>query len=155
MIIRPKPLAGSNFSKFGKIVKSPNGQPTSQASDFKFWSNIANYEISGLTEIGICTVYKQQRNFIKNMERHLYTPEILIPIDAPFVIPLLKDSDVEEQAEAFQVNIGEVVIIDKAVWHGACLPIGKEQSSYFVIFKKETPKEDVDKKEIREFELIF
>jgi ureidoglycolate hydrolase len=153
--IKPKQITEDNFKKFGKVVKSPKGEPTAQADDFKFWSNIANYAIDGSTEIGICTVYKQPMNLINGMERHLQTPEILIPIDAPFVLPLLKEGDSEEAAEAFQVNIGEVVVIDKAVWHGACLPVGKEESSYFVIFRKDTPNEDVYKKEITEFEIKF
>lgn len=151
--INSKPITEDNFKKFGKVVKSPKGEPTAQAADFKFWSDITNYEIDGSTEIGICTVYKQSKNIIAGMERHLLTPEILIPIDAPFVLPLLKDGESEEQVETFQVGIGEAVVIDKAVWHGACLPVGKEESSYFVIFRKGTPSEDVYKKEIKEIEL--
>lgn len=153
--INSKPITEDNFKKFGRVVKPPKGDPTAEAADFKFWSDIANYEIDGSTEIGICKVYKQPKNIINGMERHLLTPEILIPIDAPFVLPLLKDGETEEQSEAFQVDIGEAVVIDKAVWHGACLPIGKEESSYFVIFRKGTPKEDVYKIEIKEFELQF
>lgn len=153
--LNSKLITEENFKKFGKVVKSPKSDPTAQAADFKFYSDIANYEIDGSTEIGICTVYKQPKNIIEGMERHLNTPEILIPIDAPFVLPLLKDGETEEQSEAFQVDIGEAVIIDKAVWHGACLPVGKEESSYFVIFRKGTPNEDVYKKEIKEFELQF
>ena len=149
--MKPKIITEENFKKFGRVVKSQNGEPTSQAEDYKFWSDIANYEITGETEIGICTVYKQNKDIINGMERHLETPEILIPIDAPFVLPLLKEG--EENADAFLVNIGEAVVIDKGVWHGACLPVGKTESSYFVIFKKDTPNQDVYKKEIEEFEI--
>ncbi|MCF8260912.1 MAG: ureidoglycolate lyase [Melioribacteraceae bacterium] len=155
MVIKPKQITEDNFKKFGKVVKSPKSEPTAQAVDYKFWSDIANYEIDGATEIGICTVYKQPKNIINGMERHLLTPEILIPIDAPFVLPLLIEGEEEDASEAFQVCIGEVVVIDIAVWHGACLPVGKDASSYFVIFRKGTPKEDVYKKEITEFELQF
>jgi ureidoglycolate hydrolase len=56
-------------------------------------------------------------------------------------------------AEAFLCSPGEAVVIDKAVWHGACLPFGKDQSSYFVIFRKGTPHEDVQKKEINPIEI--
>ncbi|MFO7448308.1 MAG: ureidoglycolate lyase [Ignavibacteriaceae bacterium] len=137
-----------NFSRFGKVVKPPSGEPTSQAHDYKFWSDIADYNINGETEIGICTVYKQEENSISGMERHLRTPEILIPIDAPFVLPVLKDGDDESKAQAFKINIGEAIVIYNSVWHGACLPVGKDVSSYFVIFRKRTPFEDVEKKTI-------
>lgn len=154
MKLKPEKISSENFSKFGKVVTSPKGKPTSEAADYKFWSNIAGYLIEGETEIGICTVYKQPKNEIKGMERHQRTPEILIPIDAPFTLPLLLDGEGEDKAKAFQCNIGEAVVINKAVWHGACLPVGKAASSYFVIFRKGTPHDDVEKKEIKTIEIL-
>lgn len=153
MKIKSKHISPENFKKFGRVVTFAEGEPTSQAADYKFWSDIVNYRIDGSTEIGICTVYKQLKNEISGMERHLRTPEILIPIDAPFTLPLLLEGEDEEKAEAFQCNLGEAVVINEAVWHGACLPVGKDESSYFVIFRKGTPHEDVEKKAIRAIEI--
>jgi hypothetical protein len=39
------------------------------------------------------------------VERHLRTPEILIPIDAPFVLPVFRMKGVP--LEYFQVDVGE------------------------------------------------
>jgi ureidoglycolate hydrolase len=138
----------SNFIRYGKIVSTPEGQPTSEGADYRFWSDIAGYKIEGETEIGICIVYKQENIDINNVERHLRTPEILIPIDAPFILPVVNKKD-NNKLEYFQVDIGEAVVINEAVWHGPCLPVGKEQSSYFVIFRRKTPFEDVEKKSIK------
>lgn len=143
-----KKITDLNFQKFGKVVKTPSGTPTSESKDYKFWSDIADYLIDGETEIGICTVYKQPESILNGMERHLRTPEILIPIDAPFALPVLRDGDDEESTEIFKVEQGESVVINNGIWHGACLPLNKEQSSYFVIFRKGTPVEDVEKKDI-------
>lgn len=153
MKIKSQHISTENFKKFGKVVTTPKANPTSQAADYKFWSDIANYNIEGDTEIGICTVYKQLVNEITGMERHLRTPEILIPIDAPFTLPLLLEGENEENAKAFQCNLGEAVVINRAVWHGACFPVGKNESSYFVIFRKGTPHEDVEKKNIKTIEM--
>jgi ureidoglycolate lyase len=153
MKIKPQHITPENFKKFGKAVTAPEGTPTSQSADYKFWSDIADYYIEGETEIGICTVYNQPKNEITGMERHLRTPEILIPIDAPFTLPLLLEGEGETRAEAFQCSPGEAVVVDKGVWHGACLPLGKTQSSYFVIFRKGTPHEDVEKKNLIPFEV--
>ncbi|MGE5352411.1 MAG: ureidoglycolate lyase [Acidobacteriota bacterium] len=146
-------ITGENFLKFGKVVTFPEGSPTSEAKDYKFWSDIASYHIDGDTEIGICTVFRQPESEINGMERHLDTPEVLIPIDAPFTLPLLLEGDKEEDAKAFQVNVGEAVVINSGVWHGACLPFKVEKSSYFVIFRRRTPYEDVEKKDIRTLEI--
>lgn len=153
MKIKSEHINEDNFRNFGRVVTAPKDQPTSQAKDYKFWSDIANYQIQGETEIGICTVYKQPETKINGMERHLNTPEILIPIDAPFRLPLLLPGDNENNVKAFEVGIGEAVVINKAVWHGACIPVEKDESSYFVIFRRNTPHEDVEKKDIQVIEI--
>ena len=155
MRIRAKHVTPKNFSAFGRVVAPPPSKPTSQAQDYKFWSDIADYTIEGDTEIGICTVFRQRKAEITAMERHLRTPEILIPIDAPFVLPLLIDGTVDRDAQAFRVDLGEAVVIERAVWHGACLPVGKKASSYFVIFRKRTPHEDVEKRRVLPFDIVF
>jgi ureidoglycolate hydrolase len=155
MKIKTRHISEKNFSPFGRLVTLPKIKPTSEAVDYRFWSDIANYAIDGETEIGICTVYKQRKALITGMERHMRTPEILIPIDGPFVLPLLLDGACEDEACAFAVDPGEAVVINIAVWHGACLPKGKKQSSYFVIFRRNTPHEDVQKTSVHPFEIIM
>lgn len=155
MAIKAKRISPDNFKKFGKVVNSPTGKPTSEAADYKFWSDIADYKIEGETEIGICTVYRQKENIISGMERHLKTPEILIPIDGAFIVPLLIEGEDISESEAFRVNIGEAVKINDGVWHGACLPVDKVESSYFVIFRKGTPHIDVYKKDIQPVKITF
>ncbi len=155
MKIRARHITTQNFASFGRIVIAPRGRPTSQAAEYKFWSDIADYAIEGETEIGMCTVYRRRTQEISGMERHLRTPEILIPIDAPFVLPLLSDGAPEKDVKAFRVDLGEAVVINNGVWHGACLPVRKKSSSYFVIFRKQTPHEDVEKKPVQPFEIAL
>jgi len=151
--ITPAHITPENFARYGKIVTAPTVQPTSQASGYKFWSDLADYHIFGETEIGLCTAYAQPGEEISGVEHHKATPEILIPIDAPFVLPLFDDA--RGKAEAFHVNIGEAVVINTGVWHGACLPVGKNEVTYFVIFRKGTPHEDVMKKPIDPVKILM
>jgi ureidoglycolate lyase len=147
--LRPIPVDGEIFSRFGAVVLSPGGSPTSQAGDYKFWSDIAHYEIQGETEVGLCQVFRQESNVITGMERHLKTPELLIPIDAPFALPLLLDGS--PSASVFLVRPGQAVAIHTGVWHGACLPVGASSSWYFVIFRRGTPVSDVHKRPVEPF----
>ena len=139
----------NTFERYGKVFKIPEENPTAQAMGFTFWSDVTNYHIQGETEIGWCTVYKQATTQIAEVERHLRTPEILIPLDAPFILPVLLEGDSDDQVQAFKVNVGEAIIIGDGVWHSACVPVGKTTSSYFVIFRRKTSQEDVIKKTIR------
>ena len=131
------------------MVTSPAATPTtSEGPDYKFWSDIAHYQVGGETEIGICTVYAQPASRVSGVERHLRTPEILIPIDGPFILPLVREEGGKDVVEAFRVEIGEAVVINTGVWHGPCLPAAQERESYFVIFRRGTPLEDVEKKTV-------
>jgi len=151
MILRPVPVNDAAFGRFGKVVLSPRDVPTSEAKDYKFWSDIAHYEIRGETEIGLCQVFRQPVNTITGMERHLRTPEILIPIDAPFVLPLVLEGTCSDEAGVFRVEPGQAVVINPGVWHGACLPVGAPSSWYFVVFRRGTPMTDVEKQPVEPF----
>jgi ureidoglycolate lyase len=150
-VITPKDISDANFKKYGKIVILPDVKPTSEDKTHKFWSDIAHYHIEGNTEIGLCTVYKQASAVLNSLERHANTPEILIPADASFVLPLQRED--ENHVEAFAVNPGEAVVIDKGIWHGPCIPRHTSECTYFVIFKHKTPHEDVQFKEIQPVEI--
>ena len=155
MKINSVPVTRRNLGKYGQLVTRPSSRPTSQAVDYKFWSDLAHYFIHGETEIGLCTVFQQPHNIITGMERHLKTPEILIPIDAPFILPLLLENDQESRVRAFMVGLGQAVVIDAAVWHGASLPAEGKQCTYFVIFGRKTPFQDVEKKQLRPIEISW
>jgi ureidoglycolate hydrolase len=134
-------------------VLSPTGKPTSEGTDYTYWSDLAHYVINGETEIGLCHVYRQPRAEIRGMERHLRTPELLIPIDGPFLLPLLLEGQPSSEARVFRVNVGEAIVMDPGVWHGACFPADRETSSYFVIFRRKTPFEDIEKKDVDPFHI--
>jgi ureidoglycolate hydrolase len=151
MAIKSQPLTVEKFERFGKVVSLPKQKPTSEDKTYKFWSDIANYHIEGKTEIGLCTVYQQEVTIINNLEKHIDTPEILFPVDAPFILPLQKEGD--GSPEAFTVIPGEAVVIESGVWHGACIPVGVSECTYFVIFKQDTPQTDVFIKDIEPVEI--
>ncbi len=155
MTLRPKHATPKNFADFGSVALRPSGKPTSQSSDYTYWSDLAHYQVGGETEIGVCTVFARRGPSIEGMERHLRTPEVLIPIDAPFVVPLLHDGLPSTQPRAFRVDVGEAVVIAEGIWHGACLPVGKKTSSYFVVFRRGTPGEDVEKKAVEPFKIAL
>jgi ureidoglycolate hydrolase len=151
MNITAKRATSAGVAPFGSVVKAPAGSPASEGAGYRFWSDIAHYRIEGETEIGLCTVFDRPGTAIDTVERHMKTPEILIPIDAPFVVPLMIDGNESSGPEAFSVDPGEAIVISGGVWHGACLPVGKRESSYFVIFRRGTPGEDVQKKTVTPF----
>lgn len=146
--IIPKRISPRNFADFGTMLRAPVKPPTAEDQTFKYWSDLASYHVEGETEIGWCTVYRQEGRPITWMERHEQTPELLIPIDAPFILPVMRKENGPDSIEAFQVEIGEAVVIGQNVWHTACQPAAGDQATYFVIFRRGTPAEDVIKTDV-------
>jgi ureidoglycolate lyase len=134
-----------SFAPYGKVVLAPAAEPTAADASFRYWSDLAHYGIDGETEIGLCTVYRQPEPRVTWMERHDRTPEFLIPIDVPFLLPVMGDG---ENVEVFRVDPGEAVVIATGVWHSACHPVDADEATYFVVFRRGTPAEDVIKQDI-------
>jgi ureidoglycolate lyase len=133
------------FARFGSVVPAPTQEPTAAGNTFRYWSDLAHYRIEGETEIGLCTVYLQDAPRVTWMERHDKTPEFLIPADGPFLLPVMGDTG---EVEIFRVEPGEAVVVGAGVWHSACLPVEGASATYFVVFRRGTPREDVIKHDI-------
>lgn len=143
-IMQAKAITPENFSEFGRVARPPTDDPLAADETFKFWSDVAHFEIPGETEIGFCTVYGRSGR-VDWMERHDRTPELLVPIDGPFVLPVMTD---DGRLGAFRADPGTAVVIGQGVWHGACHPVESDETTYFVIFRRGTPQEDVTKQDI-------
>lgn len=148
MTIDVQRINSENFRPFGSVARPPGGEPLAADETFEYWSDVARFEIPGRTEIGYCKVY--ERRTVEWMEQHVHTPEILIPADRPFILPVMSD---DGRVAAFEVDTGVAVVIGKGVWHSACLPVGGAHATYFVIFRRGTPHEDVAKREIDQIEI--
>lgn len=143
--IQPMPLAPEPFAPFGRVAVRPESEPTAADRTFAFWSDVTRLDIDGAAEIGYCTVRRQERDVVDWVERHDRTPELLVPIDAPFVLPVMGD---DGRVRAFRVDLGQAVVIGRGVWHSACKPVGAREATYFVVFRRGTPREDVVKKDV-------
>ena len=141
----PQPLTAASFAPYGRAVRPPSGAPTAEDATFRYWSDAAHYGIDGETEVGYCTVYRQDAPAVTWMERHDRTPELLVPIDGPFLLPVMDEDD---RVETFRVEPGEAVVIGPGVWHSACHPVEGDAVTYFVLFRRGTPQEDVTKKAV-------
>ncbi len=149
--VRTERVTAESFRPFGKVFQRPTDGPLVETDAVSFWSDLAHFEINGETEVGWCVV-RAHDSPIDWFERHTQTPELLIPVDAPMILPVM---DSESNIAAFRVEVGEAVIIARDVWHSACLPAdGHPSSSYFVIFRRGTPANDVAKTTVGDFRIV-
>lgn len=140
-------IDGDNFRPYGVVASLGDVPPLAENGQFRFWSDLASYTVEGETEIGYCTVRRPTGDVVDWMEAHERTPEVLVPIDWPFILPVM---DQDGAVAAFEVQPGEAVVIKQGVWHSACIPVGRSEASYLVLFRRRTPHDDVSKRTIDE-----
>jgi len=160
LTIKVKKITPTSFAKFGKVADAKIKPPLVDAENLKFWTTITTYTVDGETEIALCQV-KKSVDSVEMLERHVKTPEILVPIEGDFILPVapagnLQDPEETPEAssvEAFLVRSDQAVVMEKGVWHTAPIPIG-EETSFFVIFRKETTKQDAAFKKLKNDETV-
>lgn len=142
----PEKLTADAFRPFGSVFEPPGGPPLASDETFSFWSDLTSFAIDGEAEMGLCTVSAGDRPTVSWMERHMRTPEILLPQGRPFLLPVMESEG--REVRIFRVAADQAVVIGTGVWHSVCLPAGSEDISYVVIFRRGTPHEDVEKIDI-------
>ncbi|MEM2969870.1 MAG: ureidoglycolate lyase [Candidatus Bathyarchaeia archaeon] len=133
---------------------------TDGMGNIKFQPTIVSFYIDGEIEIGLCQV-KKDSNTLKFMEKHARTPELIVPIKGSFILPValshnpldVTESPSAADVEAFFVRSNQALVMNNGVWHSAPFPIGKE-TTFFVIFKKDTSKNDVIFKNFKNNEMV-
>jgi ureidoglycolate hydrolase len=123
----------------------------------KFWPALTKYAISGETEVGLCTCFGRPRQ-IEHLERHQNTPEILVPLDGDFLLPVAAVDQPETQngvlsaegVEVIRVKAGTAVVLSSGVWHWAVWPHNRQSVTYLVMFRSHTPNEDLEIKEVKD-----
>jgi ureidoglycolate lyase len=70
-----------------------------------------------------------------HMERHLNTQEALFCMREPVILAVALSSDGDQpraqDVRAFIIRPGDVVVLERAVWHDACRGLGAEATYYW------------------------
>ena len=155
MIVAIKEATPENFQGYGSLVTLPDYPAPLGTDTIRYWPALAKYLIEGETEIGLCTCLERPRQ-VESLERHCNTPEILVPLDDDFILPVAYTPQPVtegnklkvEGVQIMKIRRGTVVILNPGVWHWAVWPDKNKSVTYLVEFKSNTPKEDFEKKDI-------
>jgi ureidoglycolate lyase len=147
MRLQPEQVTIANFRPYGTVVCIPEDrEPTASSDVIDYWSGLACLPAGEPIEVGIATVWSRTEGF-REMERHLQTPELLVPLDNGMVIPIAPAGDVPDPANlrAFVIRPDTAVLLDPGVWHWVPYPLGNS-TSFLVIFRRDTGKNDLEVK---------
>ena len=136
---------GNREYNFFNIIKLKGEKAIFSNEILDFWSPLRY--LNGYSEgyeVGLCRV-KKKFDYFSRMESHKYSQEILIPIDYDMFVPVappLPSPDVNKIIIP-KVKVGEIIVLNEGVWHFAAGPVNSKVLNYFVLLRKNTPKNDL------------
>ena len=131
-------LNEEEFSPYGRILTvHSNFKPNRIGSHWKSYSTSGRFK--DIIKFSICAVEIQNQNaIIHEMERHLNYEELIMSGRSTIYLPVAVSKNINnpqetpkaENVKVFRLCAGEIIILNKGVWHAACYSL-TEKSIYF------------------------
>jgi ureidoglycolate hydrolase len=155
MNIKVAELSKEIYAPFGQFVGSPTHTPTIQDDIVRYWAGLAGFEVDGTIDVGWVTMRKRPM-LLSQLERHLHTVEVAIPLDDVMVLPvalgrepLNYDSKPRpEDIRGFYLRPGQMVTYAPGTWHFGGFPLNKPEASFMVLTRRGTADTDVSMQSI-------
>lgn len=142
MTIILKRLTQETFKNFGQaIIIQDKQNPDIIGDGWDCWYPIGSI-IQEQDLLSGIVLTRPKSHQVKFMERHLDRVEYIISLDHP-IIQVVSLSDPEHpdipsnsKTEAFFLSPGQIVMINKGVWHSAALAFSQELTKYLFLLGK-------------------
>lgn len=122
MKIKAIPANKENFKPFGTYTRVMTDQARSGEGGWKAWTT-PDVCMDDVAHFGF-TKAAGMPFVVDSMERHTKSTELLVCGDKPMVLAVA-DSDPSGRAKtedirAFVISPGEIVVLNRGIWHDAC-----------------------------------
>ena len=145
------PVTEENFEILGQVIKTPDvavREPQLKGDGFYHHAELAFMDTHGPVEWGI-TTFSKRPMITETLEQHFGTPEMLLALDGPFVMPvapkMLRDGkEVPDESKIFAIYVpqGVGVLFDEGQYQWAPFPL-QEKSSVLVGFQPKTWEDNI------------
>lgn len=159
VLIPVKKLTDKLFKPFGKIIQKPIGlKPTISNEMIELYDLDklvgATFDVKG--PIGIGYFETPRRSLAPLLERHVKTPELLIPLEGCSILPIAPASPLDDpeavpdpnRVLGFFMSGEEAVFIHPGVWHFIPNAVTRV-ASFVVVFRSATAETDLDVKDLK------
>lgn len=153
MVLPVERMTEEAFSPYGSILDADRKQPKMKEDFFTFWDGLAEMDILGKTTVALLEVVRRDPEFSK-LERHVRTEEVFFALDRPVVALVGVPTPGQEfpdpkTVKAFRLEPGKGVFLKEGTWHWIPYPL-QGKARLLVLFRKGTPDEDLDIKDLWE-----
>jgi ureidoglycolate hydrolase len=146
-------LTGESFKDYGYVVSSVSGEPMADNAEFKYWGKVSELKMSEFASTGVLLCLKREL-IVKQFERHVHTPEMLVALEGNSIIcfakPSVQGKNQIEAIRAFKVKQGTAIAVHEGAWHWIPYPVDCKESKFLVVFASGTEANDLEVKELDE-----
>jgi ureidoglycolate lyase len=149
MKLKVETLTRDSFAPYGSIVSKPDTSPTSKMEGLDYWAGVSTLpDVQGPFDVGYAVL--EPRPFVQDhFERHMRTPELLMPVDGDMIVVVGHADHPDEPGRlpakdryaAFKVPEGVAIIMKSGVWHWAPFPVDSPLRM-LVIYRSGTAQDD-------------
>lgn len=135
--IKAEKITNENFATFGRFypMANPTGYPL-QGELHRFFPDRLSLGVNCTLAFSPILVKKPAEMLIKQQEYHNTTPEMILPLNDDMIIhcaPASAGALVNENAKAFIVPKGTLVLINTAIWHLCPLPVNEDELCAMIV----------------------
>ncbi|MFP4611841.1 MAG: ureidoglycolate lyase [Spirochaetaceae bacterium] len=147
-----KEINVENAKGYGTLIDNSGTEPTADFTQFAFWNELAEDELSGTVAYGMVQS-KPEGLTATTLERHVHTTELLAPLDGDVILimgkPTSGDTPNPDAVGAFRLPQGKAFIFNKGTWHFA--PLAERHPVHnLIMFRKGTPDDDLEAHDLQQ-----
>ena len=140
-------MTQESFQGYGEVLSVGPGAPMGSSEEFTYWGKVAELKVGDMVSTGYLSC-KPRAGVLRQLERHLHTPEILVALRGDSLVcmarPSASGSKSIDGLQAFHVRQGQAFAMAPGTWHWAAFPIGKTEAVFLVVFASGTEGADLE-----------
>jgi ureidoglycolate hydrolase len=114
-----EPLTREAFRPFGRVIARPEEPADASGAGWDWWGEAGVLTGDGRGyALGYLDLVPTELTF-DWAERHDRTTETILPLGGACVVYVASPADAPAGFRAFRVQLGQGVVLDRGVWHGA------------------------------------
>lgn len=138
--IQAEKLTKENFEEYGEVIQAKGDFKIINQGNGKKWNNLVHFDMfedKGNVNLGLLKT-KYLELIFNQMERHLYTSQIFIPLGGGnsivCVAPVSDKYPDPQKVKAFLMEGNQGVSFYRKVWHHSLFPL-KDQQEYILMMR--------------------
>jgi len=140
-------LNPETFRGYGDVLSVGSTTPMADSEEITYWGKVAELEMGARVSTGYLAC-KPRPGVLKQLERHLRTPEILVALHGDSLVCMAKPSAPGSRSidglKAFRVKQGQAFAMAPGTWHWAGYPVKKADAVFLVVFASGTEGADLE-----------